>query len=72
MKSLKLRKRYNVIIAKIFLLIWKYQKAQIWMQVARNVGKKKRSLRGLNEHFSRQHYVQDAPNMRFSSNKVSD
>jgi hypothetical protein len=45
--------------------ICKYRKAQIGMQVAhKNLGKK-RSLHQVNEHFSRNFCVQDAPNLGF-------
>jgi hypothetical protein len=45
--------------------ICEYRKAQIGMQVARKIFEKKRSLLPINEHFSREFYEQDAPNMGF-------
>ena len=48
-----------------YSLIYGYRKAQIGMQVARKILGKKRSLHTVNEHFSREFYGQDAPNMGF-------
>jgi hypothetical protein len=50
----------------MIMIIHEYEKAQIWMQVARKILGKKRSLHAVNEHFSRKFCVRDAPNVGFS------
>jgi hypothetical protein len=52
--------------------IHKYEKAQIWMQVACKIFGKKRSLQRVNEHFSRKFYMRDAPNMSFCGKEMEN
>ena len=53
--------------------IYERRKAQIGMQVARNLSGKKRSLYGINEPFAnRLKLYQDAPNVGFREKCASD